>query len=343
MMTSLKMRCPCAILLGLLFGFSIWPCAQAQVRKSQLGDKVESFTITDIDGQEFTYEHRRDRVTILTFLRAYHKRSDRALDDLLKLVSDLRQSEHPVDLLIIISGGEGIEYFRKKREVLAIETPMLIDANDVLWGRMGVIVTPTTFLIDKQGAITWIRAGHGYDFATETQTRSGLALGIVGVAETDVGEPVQSLVNDSDEARAKRHLRMGQILARKGEVESGITELKKAMILSPSSVTIRLELVRLLCRTGNAEEALVTVEDITPDSRAEIARLKMLSGWAHRQLGDLEKAIALLTDSIALDPDLDRALFELGKIYERRGEYKQAMETYRRALAIQFDEKVNTP
>lgn len=338
MMTTLHTTHTSPLLVAFLLVVGFAPPVQAQMRNTRLGNTVDSFSLNDIDGQEISYEHRPDRITFLTILAAYQKRSDRALADLTELVSNLRKDEHAVDLLIVISGGEGIEDFRSKRDAMTVEAPMLLDTDDALWGRLGVSVTPTTFLIDKQGIVTWIRAGHGYDFAAEAQHRSSLALGIEGVVEAAEGEPVQALVNDSDEDRAKRHLRMGQIHARKGDVESGIAELKKAQTLSPNSVTIGLELIRLLCRSGKAEQALAALEHITSDSRAEIARQNMFSGWAHRLLGDLEEAAALLTEAIALDPDLVRALFELGKIYEQNGEYKQAMETYRRALSVHFDE-----
>jgi tetratricopeptide (TPR) repeat protein len=313
--------------------------AQAQLRKVRLGDRIEPFTLARIAGGDFAYEHSRGRVTVLAFLAAHQKRSERALDDLAEIMSDLRKDEHPVELLALISGGEGLEYFRRVRKKLpAPAPPMLIDANDLLWGRLGVVVTPTIIIIDQEGAIAWIRAGHGYDFASETRARLNLALGVVEEPQSDDDGRVRTLTNDSARDRAKRHLRMGQILARKGAVELGIAELRKAQALTPNVAAIRLELARLLCRAGRAEEALTAVGGIKPATRAEHAQVKMLSGWAYRLLGDPGQALTLLRESLALNPNSGRALYELGKVYEQRGDTKSAMEAYRRALAAHYDE-----
>ncbi|UCD75472.1 MAG: tetratricopeptide repeat protein [Phycisphaerales bacterium] len=333
-----KMRYALAALLSAMLALPSTGQTQSRLRKAQPGEKLQPFTLTEMGGQDFAFEHRPDRVTVLAFLAAYQKRSERALDDLVKLVSELRRLEQPVDLLVVISGGEGIEYFRKKRDGLSLEAPMLIDADDVLWGRLGVVVTPTTILADREGAIRWIRAGHGYDFATDAQAGLNLALGIGAAPESDDIEPVRSLTNDSAEDRARRHARMGQILARKGEVESGIAELRKAEALTPNVIDVQLELASLLCAAGRPGDALTALRSVTPVTRIEEARVEMLSGWAHRQLGDLDQAASRLANTIALDPTSGRAFFELGKIHEQRGEIRQAMDAYRHALAIHYGE-----
>ncbi len=328
----------CAVILFALTAACLSASTQSRLRKVRVGDKIEPFTLIEMDGSEFQYEHNPGRVSVFAFLAAHQKRSERALNDLLSIAADMRHFQYPVDLVVIITGGEGIDYFSEKRNEHSIDVPMLIDAEDALWGRMGIVVTPTTIMTDTKGAVRWVRAGHGYDFATDTQARLKLALGIDDVLESGASEPVHALANDSDEDRARRHLRMGQILARKGEVESGITELKNALALTPDAVDVQLELAQLLCRSAKPDEAIAVAEHITTVTREEQAQLKMVLGWAHRQSGDLDLALTLLTESIALDPRTGRTLFELGKLHEQLGDEAQALNAYRQALSVHYDE-----
>ncbi len=217
--------------------------AWGQLRKVGEGDGLPSFTLPTLDGQEYTHEHRQGRVSVVVFLAAYQKRSERAAGDLLEIVTELRQDAQPVDLVVVISGGEGLEYFRQQRQQHGITAPMLIDADDTLWGRLGIVVTPTTIISGRQGIVRWIRAGHGYDFANDARSRLKRALGTA----TDPGDDlvaVRALENNSLEDRAKRHVRMGQILARQGRVEAGLVRLRSRLP--------RLAALQGRVRTGNS-------------------------------------------------------------------------------------------
>jgi tetratricopeptide (TPR) repeat protein len=309
--------------------------AAAQVRAVEVGDALAPFTLPDLDGEAFTYSAPRERAAMLVFLAPHQKRSERAVDDLRTLAAGSRRDGHPIDLLLVVSGGEGVEHFRSMRDAWGptATATMLVDAGDVLWGRLGVVVTPTTFLIDDKGRIGWIRAGHSYDYAAEARARLGEALGTAPPPAATDGAPAPA---EDLELRAGRHLRLGRMLARRGEIEPGIGELRKADTLVPGAATIRLELARLLCRAGHPEEALevaASVEPVTPAARAEAATV---AGCAHGQLGDLDEALAQLTDALAIDPESSRTLYELGRVHEARGDCEKAMDAYRRALAAQY-------
>ena len=154
---------------------------------------------------------------------------------------------------------------------------------------------------------------------------------------------VETLTPASVTARMNRHLKMGKMLANKGRLESAITELAKAQELAPASVEIMLELGQLLCRRSRSKEALELIANIKTEKNIEQAMLKLISGWAYRQMGDLTQAQKLLNESLQLNPKSARALFELGKIHHAHNEHEKAMQTYYRALAITYKEPVFPP
>ena len=129
---------------------------------------------------------------------------------------------------------------------------------------------------------------------------------------------------------------MARLLSEKGRDDSAISELQKALKLVPESVEVQLELGRLYCRTGQNQEALTLVEKIKTAKNPELAQVKMLTGWAQRQLGNVFVAESLLEESLKLNPNSSRALFELGKICQGRDEFEKAMHYYNRALSVVF-------
>ena len=315
---------------------------QGQLRRAKAGDKLSPFTLTDIEGNSFSYQQDTQRALAVVFLAAHQTRSERAVTDLNRIAADLQSSGHPLDLVSVVSDSEDLAYFRQLRKDLELAARILLDREDRLWGRLGLTATPTVIVADRQGVIRWIRAGHGYDFAEQAKSEILQALGLKPVKETEHAR-VETLSNDTPEDRARRHMKMGQALDGEGRLEAAITELRKAQELAPKSVEIQLELGRLLCRGGQSEEAAAVAGKITATAPAEQAEVKMLLGWARRQLGDLDQAERTLKESVRLNPRSVRALYELGKLYRERGDNERAAEAYDRALAAHFQEPPFSP
>ena len=135
---------------------------------------------------------------------------------------------------------------------------------------------------------------------------------------------------------------MAKMLQKKGRLESAIKELHKARGMDPNSVDILFELGELFCTAGRNQEALDLVEAIKITSRFGKARALLISGWAKRQMDELDKAEELLLEATKLDPKSIRGFFELGKVYEARGDAEKAMQAYHRALLLVFERPVIT-
>jgi len=62
----------------------------------------------------------------------------------------------------------------------------------------------------------------------------------------------------------------------------------------------------------------------------------LVCAWAQRQMGDPNAAEPLLVKALALEPDSARILYELGKVYQAKGDAEKALSCYRKALAEVF-------
>ena len=144
----------------------------------------------------------------------------------------------------------------------------------------------------------------------------------------------EALANNTTASRIKRHLRMAKILQTKGRFDSAVAEVRKAQALDPSYLEPVLELGELLCRAGKGKDALETVRNVQAAARRDRARLLLISGWAKRQMGDLNGAEKDLIEATKLDPKSTRGCFELGQVYRAKGDKDKALAAYHRALTL---------
>lgn len=311
---------------------------QSDLRKARVGDPMEPFTLRDMQGAQFTYRAKPDRPSIILFAVARQELSERVMVELKEIVAQLGTEGHSLDLVAVISGRNGKEYFQAKRQELNLNFPLLLDEDFQLWGKLGVIASPTVLVVDKRGRISWIRAGHGYDF--KKATRFGLLQALELMRRSDVEEPmaVETLLYNTALGRARSHLKMARLLAGKGQMDAALEEAGKAEDLEPLSSEVLIERGLLLCRAGKSEEALELAEKIKSTRSIEKARVKLISGWAHRQLGHDSQARELLLESVGLEPRSVQAYYELGKVYRKMGQLEKAAEAYERALSLHFME-----
>ena len=102
-----------------------------------------------------------------------------------------------------------------------------------------------------------------------------------------------------------------------------------------------MELAELLCRAGQAQEAIKLVSAVSVQNNRDKARINLAMGWANRQMGKLEEAEKFLQEGIKQNPTSPRLRFELGRIYQQRNDSERAMQAYFRALQLIYRDRVN--
>ena len=256
--------------------------------------------------------------------------------DIEKIVNQLETNEERPDTVIVVDDPNGID-FQSKQKGPAKNIYILLDSKYKLWGKFGIIATPTAVISDTNDKVLYVKAGYGYDFVPTLRAYVNQALGIAQKTAPEDAGRVKTISNNTIAARIKRHLQMSKMLEQKGRLESAIAEIQKARKLDPNSPEAALELGELFCRAGRSKAALDITESLSVTSRLDKSKLLLISGWAKRQMGELDTAEKLLIEATKLDPESSRALFELGKIYQAKQQNDKAMETYYKALTIIFD------
>jgi tetratricopeptide (TPR) repeat protein len=324
--------------LGLLVQTVLLTSAgRADLRKLKVGETMPEFSLPDAGGAAFAYKHGTGNVLTLAFLPTTQSRFDRAIADIQAVLGPLAENAKGLDFVGIISGSAGKDLLTSSGPGSKPGFRILLDGQYHLWGTLGVIAAPTVVIVGKDDKVLWVKAGYGYDFVPVVRANLSQALGIAQETTPEQALHVKAVTNDTVAARLQRHLQMARILEKKGRLESAIAEVQKATELDPGSIEPALALGELFCRSGRNKEALALAGRREAVRQTDKARLLLISGWARRQMGELEPAEKLLIEAKTLDPKSARALFELGKVYQAQNQTSKAMEVYRQALTLVFD------
>jgi Tfp pilus assembly protein PilF len=307
---------------------------QEGLRRIHVGDTMPEFSLAGVDGAMFRYEHKQTRVLALVLLGTGQNHLERVVTDMEAVAQTLRSQTAAFDCVGVLSGSGANDLLRSRDRDAATAFPVLADPNFALWGKLGAVAAPTAVLVGADHKVQWIKAGFGYDFVAGLNAQLGKALGLVQGGDGSVR--VETLENTSARARRDRHVQLARTLAKKGRLEAAMSELEKARQLDPNAADVALDFGELLCRVGKNDAALKMVTGIKAESNQDKARVMLISAWARRQMGDPNAAEELLVKALALEPDSARILYELGKVYQAKGDADKALSCYRKALAAVF-------
>ncbi|MHC4517077.1 MAG: tetratricopeptide repeat protein [Planctomycetota bacterium] len=310
------------------------------LRRIRRGETMPAFSLATADGERFVYDPNGARVLGVVLLKTGQDHFSRMADDLETVVRKLKASGKPFDCVGIMSGPGARDSLHALDPNGHTSLPVLLDPEFAVWGKLGVIAAPTAIVVGTDGKVRWAKAGYGYDFIPSIRAQLAQALGIEG-SDADASVRVETLQNASNRARFERHVQMARSLAKRGRLKLAIDEFKKAQALDPNAAEPSFELGELLCRNGENAAALKVASEAKVATNREKARMLLISGWARGQMGDLDVAQSLLSQSLELDPKSPRTLYELGKVFQQKGEMDRAVAYYRRALAQMFDEPAN--
>ena len=314
-------------------------CSTTQAkRRLSVSENMPEFSATGAAGRTFEYKRDSKKVLLVAFLSTKRERTARAAGDIETVLGDLGDEANDLDVVVVV-GDANESYFKSRQDGPAKKFHIVLDKDFELWGKFGIIVAPTLILGGTNGKVFWVKAGHSHTFAPLLRAQLNEALGIAQEADPNNVGQVRVVMNSTVGARVKRHLQMAQILRRKGRIESAVVQLHKAGELDPNSIDVALALAGLHLKTGHGGKALKVIARLVAGKLSDKMKLLLTSAQAKRQAGELDAAEKLLLEATGLDPNSSKALFELGKVYQKKEQTDKAMTVYRRALSLVFGDE----
>jgi len=309
-------------------------------RRIPEGALIPEFQAIDITGKPFVCTRSSGKALILAFLSSQQKNSQKAVEDIFRVLSSIPSDRlTSLQVAFVLQGADNREFIAS----ILKETPSVVHILDDdqynIWGKFGIIATPTVLISNPQGKVLCVKPGHTYDFIQVVKSRLFQALEIPYDVSPSDTPTVRTVDNSTISAKAKRHLQMARLLSSKSKVSSAIEQAQMAYKIDPNSPEVVLDLGELLCQAGQAQKAIEFVNSLSSQSDRDKARINLIMGWAKRQLDQPEEAEKHLLEGIKQDPMLPRLFFELGRIYQKRNNSENAMQAYFRALQLIYHEE----
>lgn len=316
------------------------PAAADDVRNVKRGEPAPAYHLPALDGSIIDNKSLEGSVVVLVCLSANQRRSELAAMDSAAAIHDLASDK--VKLIHVTADIIEKPYFEKFRADRGITAPLALDADRDWYAKLGLIVFPTTIVVNKEGRLAQVISLHS---ATYKHTLTAYLQHTLGQI-TDQQLQEQLADHAAAEGTPKSHASALRALARsmreKGRYPEAKEELNKALEQEPENREVLLDLAELDLQMKDLDAAQAAVEKVLtaqPDHR----RAKQLKGIVLFYRDSLDDAKSMLEDSLSLNPNPELAHYYLGRIAEKQDDQPAALAHYREALRRFIHEPATPP
>jgi peroxiredoxin len=299
------------------------------LRNVRRGEPVPAYQIPTIDGAVVTSEALAGKVIVMVCLSAEQRRSELAAMDSSSVIAGFDADD--VQMIHVTADAIHKSYFEKFRHDRRITAPLAFDADRALFANLGLIVYPTTLVVDREGNLAHVISLHGDDYKHALDAYVRHSLEEISDEELDEELNQRSARDGTPKSSASAHRALARSHREHGRLQAAHDELVKAREQDPTNREVLLDIADLELALGELDEAeriIALVLDSQPDHR----RARQLKGIALFRRGMLDEAQAELEESLVLNPRPEVAHYYLGMICEQRGDLPGATAHYREAI-----------
>jgi tetratricopeptide (TPR) repeat protein len=240
--------------------------------------------------------------------------------------------QRKVRVLLINAQGDSQEIIQGVVSQLQGKLPVYIDESQKAYSDLGIFVVPSVLLVDKEGKVV-SGIGFSHDFSERLQGEVQVMLGEKTREAMEQGLRPEMKEKPVEEKQSRRHLDMALVMVKRGQTDSAIGELEKALALEPKMAEAQGQLGCLYLDKGQLPEAKAALDkayQLNPDYLPATicdARVRAEEGQVDEAIGDLQ---ALLFRN-ARNADLHYAL---GTLLEKQQKFTEAAKEYRKAYEL---------
>lgn len=300
-----------------------------ELRNLERGQEAPAFNLSTLSGEQISSESLRGKATILIFVAAEQSSSEKAARAAHELKQKLNRED--VEFITVTADASRAVYFRRFRDGANIHSPLLFDFERKLYGDLGLIVLPTTVILDKDWRLAHVISSVRSDYGHMLEAYVLHTLGEIDDDELAKQLETEVYERNRDEDRIARHRAAARLLRQRGLSEDAAGELQSALEIDPTNEDARLDLASVRIDQGKYDLAKQLVDQVLLQNE-NARRGKLLQGIILYHQGQLDEAEALLTRVLMLNPDPIYNHYYLGLIAEKKNQPKKAAEHYREAL-----------
>lgn len=325
---------------SLLLAAAAPPGRADELRNVRKGEPVPVLKLPGISGEMLDSETWKGSVTVVVCLSAEQRSSELAAMESRDVVRQFQADG--VRLVHVTADVVQKAYFQRFREERSLDVPLALDADRAFYARLGLIVLPTTIVVDRDGKLAHVISLRGPDYTHVLETYVSHALGKITDAQLDDQLKARASAAGSPKSQSSTHRAAARYLREKGQLDSAHDELVKARELDPANPDVLLDLADLGLAMSQLDEADTLVGEVL-QAQPENRRAKQIKGIALYRRGRLADAEPVLLEALNLNPEPQRVHYYLGRIYEQQNQPAKALEHYREALRRFVNEPADAP
>ncbi len=316
----------CAVLFAAVAAL---PVRADELRRVRLGQAIPEFSLPTLDGKRVGHAELKDRSVIIVFLSAQQRRSEMAAADAQAVWRKLHRDD--LELVFATADTDQAPYFRMQRDASRISRPLLLDADRRLYGDLGLVVLPTTIVIDPKWRLAHVISSYKSDYKHVLRAFAEHALGSLDAEGLRQRLETSTFDRDRPEHRIARHRAAARVLQSSGLTADAEKELRAALKIDAKHIDVQLDLAALLITRDRVKEAKALVTRVLA-ADAGHRRGRLIHGAVLYHGGELDQAEKVLTEALLFNTDPVQTHNYLGLTYERKGDTVKALEHYRQCL-----------
>ena len=192
-----------AVLAG-YFATLVYAEPTMALRNVKRGDAIPPFAVKRLDGTSLEKTDLKEKTAVLLFVRPEHPASLTALKEANRVRRDYRDAALVV--LAVSTDDEGGAYFSRMIEDHQLDLPIALDRGREMYGTYGVVVAPTTMVIDTKGILRFELPHLPPSYSDRLRRHLDLLLGRITTEEHDAGLTFTKTTNPEWQRRAARKL-----------------------------------------------------------------------------------------------------------------------------------------
>ena len=126
------------------------------------GKEVPPFILKDVKGASYSSELLKNRVGVIMFARPGQKRSAAALKSMVTAGSEI--SQPAMEFIVIFSGEISRSSIEELCSEVGFKGKILLDPDMSVYGKFGVIVTPSIVIRGYDRKVAFSKAGYDFEF-----------------------------------------------------------------------------------------------------------------------------------------------------------------------------------
>jgi len=298
------------------------------LRNVKPGDAIPAFSVKCLDGRSLTTSDLKDKTALLLFVRPDHPASLTALKEANRVRRDYRDAA--LVILAVSTDEDGGGYFTRMVADHQLGLPIALDRGREMYGTYGVVVAPTTLLIDATGILRFELPHLPPNYTDRLRGHLDLLLGRITVEEHEAGSTLTKPTVPASQRRAERKLAMAESLMAQNDFSQAMAVLAE---LNTEGADPHIALLLGICnvKVGHLTDAAELLESASvKEAKPQGLTLALAQLAVARKQDDRAEVLLLKAVEDANDPV--PALYELGQLYERNKDFEQAIACYRKAL-----------